>query len=129
VSWILHNGRLTCSASLLAIEIIEVLINKDADCHQYQFPVGHSLRVVPSEHEEYMGEGEEDEGGEGDEVGGDMGGEVGDEFVSEGRPDIFVGNAVVSSAVLEEFEILLGWIVTVLHSGLTYFIIFQDYNS
>lgn len=45
-----------------------------------------------------------------------------DEFISERRPDVFIGDAVVASAVLEILEVLLSCVEEALPSGCTYVI-------
>ena len=100
---------LTCLACLLAIEVVEMLIQKERDPKDSVLPRLRSAGEVgvSREHNEEMRGDDDDKCHQSDGVGGDgLGGKL-EQELSEGRPEVLVGDAGTGSPVLELLEVLL----------------------
>lgn len=98
------QSHLTCPSSLLAVDVVQVLIDDDGCTHQHQFPFG---QLILRKQEQHMHYEEVEEANESNEIGSHPGREECDQTISEGRPEIFVTKTVRATGVLEESKRLM----------------------
>jgi hypothetical protein len=103
------------SPSLLAVHIVQGLVDEDGDAVEGQSPGGSRLveggEAGEDEGADYVGE----EADDGDSVGGDcFGGDFEDQF-GQGGPDVLVGDGKVAASVLELSDSLLSFLRDVVH--------------
>ena len=91
-----------------------MLVNDNGTTHQNEFPQG-SFPLI-RKHEYNMHNDQDEKGRESDEIGGDPGGDEFEEPFCEGRPQVFVANAISSACVLELLEVVMIWMETEVHS-------------